>query len=251
MPSTEQPQLSASVAALEQRLGRMETSMRDMHELVRGVSRQLERLEPRGSRLPQLSEDDAELDARAAGLFAAEMEQQRKQQELEQKRCAPVSGRLKAALLRSPSAGRASAGRTSKSLSKTALGRTSTSSATALTTMHSMPASAPASAPVVATDDGHSGPITELGSLELFGDLYEGGHAGHNATGHKETVPLGVLMPWSRVLLVWDLICSSSARRMPHAHTRAHAHTCTRARTHTHAHTHACTHMHTRTHATA
>ena len=51
----------------------------------------------------------------------------------------------------------------------------------------------------------------ELGSLDLFGDLYEGGHAGHHRNdGHAhEKVPHGVLLPWSRSLLGWDLICST------------------------------------------
>jgi hypothetical protein len=52
-------------------------------------------------------------------------------------------------------------------------------------------------------------PLVELGSLDLFGDLYEGGHAGHNSSGSPDNVPFGVLLPWSRSILAWDLICSS------------------------------------------
>ena len=53
--------------------------------------------------------------------------------------------------------------------------------------------------------------VYELGSLDLFGDLYEGGHAGHVMGVAGERVAWGVLLPWSRVLLMWDLVCSTSA----------------------------------------
>ena len=52
-------------------------------------------------------------------------------------------------------------------------------------------------------------PYIELGSLDLFGDLYEGGHAGHTKSGVPNEIPRGILLPWSRFLLSWDLLCST------------------------------------------
>ena len=50
----------------------------------------------------------------------------------------------------------------------------------------------------------------ELGSLELFGDLYEGGHPGHTTSEGSGQISWGVLLPWSHFLLTWDLVCSSA-----------------------------------------
>ena len=45
--------------------------------------------------------------------------------------------------------------------------------------------------------------------LSLFGDLHEGGHAGHFHSGSHSVMPCGVLLPWSKPLLFWDLVCTS------------------------------------------
>ena len=56
----------------------------------------------------------------------------------------------------------------------------------------------------------------DFASLELFGDLHEGGHPGHASLDDEaeDRRSWGVLLPWSPVLLAWDLVCSTALLAM-------------------------------------